>query len=265
MSNRTVIRGERLRLGTVRRWRGARSGWPPGNLPLIALRQWRAERRARRLGSNFRTSHNDAAVGAYTAMSPALFAAVNARQAWANWRTIPATLHGRAPRRPLRILDLACGDGSTCAVLAHHSLPSSRIIGLEFASRLVDRANARSYHHANGSPAQVTVLTASILDPFIDEHGAVIADGSIDWINCSGALVHHFDSEQLMAIAAECARVLMPGGWAAVDTDGRRRDDPVRQAFRAAGLNGEARVRSCPVDRYPQACFHKPVNGYGPA
>ena len=256
-------RDGRLRLGTLRRWRGARSGWPPGNLPLIALRQWRAERRARRLGSNFRTSHNDDALGAYVAMSPALFAAVNARQAWANWRTIPATLHGRAPCRPLRVLDLACGDGSTCAVLAHHCLPGSRIIGLEFANRLVERANARTYHHADGSVAAVQVMMASILDPFIDEHGHPLADASIDWINCSGALVHHFNPDQLMDIAAECARVLMPGGWAAVDTDGRRRDDAVRRAFRSAGLRSDARVRSCLVDRYPQTCFRKAVNGHG--
>lgn len=245
-----------LRIGPYRRWRSARRGGPPGGVPLILLRQWLSERRALRAGACFRSDDNAHAMAAYERMEGSLFAGINARQAWANWQVIPKTLHGRAPNRPLRAVDLACGDGESSAVLAHHLHPESTVIGLEYAAGLVRRGQGRRYLHHSGRRAQVHILHASILEPWPDDSGT-IADGSVDWVNCCGALAHHFTPEQCRAVADECRRVLRPGAWAAVDARNIAHDDPVCAAFIGAGLRLHGGERSCPADRTWQACFRK--------
>lgn len=248
-------RSPALRLGSLRRWRAARQVAPPGNVLLITLRQWLAERRARAFGARFRHHDNQSVQAAYEMMGGALFRGINARQAWANARTIAKTLHRRAPARPLVALDLACGDGASTATLAHYLPAGSRIIGLEYAQGLAELGRQRAYHDQGGRAADVHIHCASILEPFLGDDGQPLAAASVDWINCSGALAHHFMPAQLQIIAIECARVLRPGGWAAVDTRSPSAGDPVVAAFIAAGLQWQGHERSCAFDRYPQCCF----------
>src|SRR5207249_2627339 len=85
----------------------------PGHALAVLWRQWRAERALARRGIHFRATEPAQIAAAYAAMSDAEFAGVNARQDWANWRTIPRCLSGRVPDRPLRVLDLGCGTGSS--------------------------------------------------------------------------------------------------------------------------------------------------------
>src|SRR5688572_28500143 len=90
----------------------------PGNLLGVCWRQWRTERALARRGIRFRTTDPAAVTAAYAAMSAEEFGAINGRQDWANWRTIPRALSGHVPDRPLRVLDLGCGTGTSTAVLA---------------------------------------------------------------------------------------------------------------------------------------------------
>src|SRR5262245_8177039 len=104
----------------------------------VCWRQWRAERALARRGIHFRTTDLDQLAQAYAAMSADEFDAINGRQDWANWRTIPRALHtGKLPQRPLDILDLGCGTGSSTQVLAWHCHPRSRILGYELAAALI--------------------------------------------------------------------------------------------------------------------------------
>lgn len=250
-----------LRIGSLPRYRGARQVGPPGGPLLIALRQWLAEGRAKRLGQRFRSDHNHAALTAYSAMSPGLFAGINARQAWANWRVIPRCLHARAPAQPLRALDLACGDGASSLALAYHLAPGSQVIGLEYAAQLVDRARATTATVRLPPSTQLSFQQASILDPFVDATGSPLGDASVQWISCCGALAHHFTASELAVIASECARVLSVGGWAAVDARSAHPSDPVRTAFSDAGFTFAGSERSCPFDRYPLLCMHMHAKG----
>lgn len=93
----------------------------PGNALGVCWRQWLAERRLARRGIHFRDTNLEAVSAAYGAMSAAEFDAINGRQDWANWRTIPRALSGHVPDRPLRILDLGCGTGSSTQVLAWYA------------------------------------------------------------------------------------------------------------------------------------------------
>ncbi len=105
-----------------------------GNVLAVCWRQWRAERSLERRGLHFRSTDSKTMAAAYSAMTEAEFDAVNGRQDWANWRTIPRALNGHVPMRPLRILDLGCGTGGSTRVLAwycaswvdHHRLRIGR-------------------------------------------------------------------------------------------------------------------------------------------
>ena len=68
----------------------------------------------------FRQNRNHLACQAYRQMNLEEFQALNARQAWANWRTIPRNLAGRLPQRPVLALDLCCGVGESTEVLAYY-------------------------------------------------------------------------------------------------------------------------------------------------
>src|ERR1700722_9662120 len=105
----------------------------PGNLLAVCLRQWRAELNLARRGIHFRSTDPEQVAAAYRAMAAPEFDAINGRQDWANWRTIPRCLSGHVPDRPLRILDLGCGTGSSTRVLAFCAPPGSHIIGYELA------------------------------------------------------------------------------------------------------------------------------------
>src|SRR5262245_40322368 len=71
----------------------------PGNILAVCWRQWRGERALARRGVHFRATDPEVVAAAYAAMSDREFEAINGRQDWANWRTIPRCLSGRLPER----------------------------------------------------------------------------------------------------------------------------------------------------------------------
>jgi len=78
----------------------------PGGILGVCWRQWRTERALARRGVHFRSTDPAICAAAYTAMTADEFDAINGRQEWANWRTIPGAINGRLPDRPLLVLDL---------------------------------------------------------------------------------------------------------------------------------------------------------------
>jgi len=234
---------------------------PPSTLRVIPefLRQAWHEARVRRLRHiQFRSRENDKAREAYAAMDPWEFEGINARQAWANWRTIARNLDGRLPRRPLRALDLCCGTGQSTAVIAHHLPPGSEVLGLEYSPRLVGVARSRSYPTASGELLHVRFRAQSVLQPFRDEEGAPVGDGSVDLVNSCGAVGCHFDPEATLALAIEVSRVVRPFGLATIDS-GRSGTRPaeVQAIFEGQGFDAIHRARSCFLDPYLQICFRK--------
>lgn len=207
---------------------------------------------------NFRHSDNDAAVRGYSRMNIKQFDGINARQAWANWRTIPRNLSSQLPFRPVRALDLCSGVGDSTRVLAHYLPENSEILGLEFNAYFVSIAQRKKYQHCTGAKAKVTFREQSVLETFRDGEGLEIAAESIDLINCVGAVGHHFVPAQTRVLTAEINRVMRPGGLALIDSGSAGTPKPeLVKIFAELGFNPVNGARSCCIDPYEQICFRK--------
>ncbi|HYG74719.1 MAG TPA: class I SAM-dependent methyltransferase [Planctomycetota bacterium] len=208
--------------------------------------------------TSFRRSENGEACKAYCAMSRAEFEAINARQRWANWRTIPRGISGLLPNRPLTIIDLCCGTGDSTAVLAYYAHPGSRIVGLENNPAFVTEARSRSFWDERGHPCTVTFNVQSVLEKFRDADGQIFQDGSVDWINCCGAIGCHFDKEATRKLSDEIARVLRPRGLATLDSgESGTSEQDLTAIMLARQMKPVHRAKSCIFDRYTQVCFQR--------
>jgi SAM-dependent methyltransferase len=226
------------------------------NLPAIVLRQAASEawvRLWRR--AHFRADRNDDACRGYEAMTSGEFAGVNARQRWANWRTIPLNLDGALPDRPVTIIDLCSGIGDSTEVLAWYAPPDSRILGLEFNPGFAARAAARAYRDARGRSVAVAFRVQSVLEEFRGDDGTLAA-ASVDVVNSSGAVGCHFAPAAAATLAREVARVLRPGGLALIDAGAHGTDEAtLARIFSNLGFTRVRSARSCLLDRYVQVCF----------
>jgi SAM-dependent methyltransferase len=248
-----------LRLGETKLRRTAEERAPAAGLLRIVVRQaWQELRLRCWRRVRFRSRAKDQVRRAYRAMETWELEGVNARQAWANWRTIPRNLDGRAPAGPLRAVDLCCGTGQSTEVLACYLAPGSRILGLEANPRFLEAARSRRYRTFAGEPARVEFHVQSVLEAFRDAAETRLADGSVDLVNSSGAVGCHFDVADTSLLAREIARVLRPGGLALIDS-GRAGtcEKRLREVFEGVGFKTAHRARSCALDRHPQVCFRK--------
>lgn len=189
----------------------------PGNVLSVCWRQWRTEQKLARRGVRFRDTSPDRVAAAYAAMTAAEFDAVNGRQDWANWRTIPRALRGHVPDRPLRVLDLGCGTGSSTRVLAWFCPAGSRLIGYEIAQPLLACARRRTYRHHSGRPVAVDFVCQGVTQTLRDTDGSPLLNGSVDLVNASGVVGHHLDSVTVRPLVAELTRVLTGAGVAMLD------------------------------------------------
>jgi SAM-dependent methyltransferase len=211
-----------------------------------------------RKNTSFRRRHNGEACDAYRRMSTDEFKGINARQNWANWRTIPRNLNGNLPNVPVKIVDLCCGIGQSTQVLAYYAASGSEIIGLEFNPEFVALARKREFLDEHGRLARVKFRTQSVLNTFCWRENQPIEDGYLDLVNSSGAVGCHFDLDATRVLATEIRRVLKPGGLAMIDA-GKSGTGPgaLREIFESLGFETLHSARSCALDRYTQICFRK--------
>jgi SAM-dependent methyltransferase len=214
----------------------------PGHVLAVCWRQWRAERALAHRGVHFRSTDAAQVAAAYTAMSAAEFEAINGRQDWANWRTIPRCLSGRVPDRPLRVLDLGCGTGGSTRVLAFYAPAGSRLTGYEVAAPLVEVARRRPYRHRDGQPAEVDFLCRGVTEPLTE------TNASVDVVNASGVVGHHLNADMVRPLVAELARVLRPGGIAMLDVGPSLGDAALTALMEPAGFERLGRWRSSWID-----------------
>ncbi len=227
----------------------------PGRLLAVCWRQWRAERALARRGVRFRTTDLAALAAAYAAMSDREFDAVNGRQDWANWRTIPRALSGHVPDRPLRVLDLGCGTGGSTRVLAFYCPPGSRLTGYELAAPLVEVARRRRYTDRDGRTADVSFCCQGVTEVLREPDGNPVADRSVDVVNASGVVGHHLDTVSVRPLVAELKRVLRPGAVALLDVGPTLSDAALSAVLTAEGFVRLGYRRSCWLDQTGQVIY----------
>src|SRR5579885_968325 len=237
----------------------ARARLRSNNLAEIFLRQAFTELRfVLRNRVTFRKRRNGEACKAYRVMGPQEFEGINARQQWANWRLIPKNLSGHLPAEPVVAIDLCCGTGQSTEVLSWYLPRGSRILGIEYNPTFVKKAARRSYLHSSGSPVEVRFSVQSVLDTFAGPDGEPLADASVDIVNSCGAVGCHFDREATTRLAREVARVLKPGGLAAIDSGaaGTPKHELIA-IFESAGFRLSHARKSVFLDPCTQVVFKK--------
>jgi SAM-dependent methyltransferase len=230
----------------------------PGNLLAVCWRQWRAERELARRGVHFRATEPAIVAAAYAAMSDREFDAINGRQDWANWRTIPRCLSGHLPDHPLTVLDLGCGTGSSTRALAFYCPAGSTILGYELVPALAEVARRRAYPHRSGQPARVAFVCQGVTEPLRRPDRGLVPERTVDLVNASGVVGHHLDRHSARPLLAELSRVLAPGGLAVLDVGPTLRAAPLTRLMREAGFRRLGHWRSWWLDPTGQVVFRAP-------
>ena len=223
----------------------------PGRLLTVCWRKLRAESDLARRGIRYRGTALPTVIAAYAAMSPAEFDAINGPQSWANWRTIPRALTGHVPDRPLRVLDLGCGSGSSTRVLAFYCPAGSRITGYEIAEPMLAYARRREYRQHDGGLASVDFICQGMTEKLREP-----AD-SVDLINTSGVIGHHLRAETFAPLLAELMRVLKSDGVAMLDAGPTMPADTLRRLMSDANFECLGHFRSWFGDRTGQLVFRR--------
>jgi len=208
----------------------------PGNALGVCWRQWRAERGLARRGIHFRNTDLEAVAAAYRAMTEAEFEAINGRQDWANWRTIPRALTGHVPERQLRILDLGCGTGSSTRVLACYAPAGSHIIAYEVAEPLLVFARRRAYRNRTGAAVPVDFVCQGVTATLRQGDGGAVPERSVNIVNASGVVGHHLDVPSIQPLVGEIKRILSPEGIAMLDVGPSLPGPALRRLMQSAGF-----------------------------
>ncbi len=227
----------------------------PQGLISMCWTQWRAERALAKRGIRFRTTNESDAKSAYAAMTDEEFAAINGRQAWANWRTIPRCLNGTVPDQPITVVDLGCGTGPSTQVLAHYCPPGSRILGYELAAPLVDIARTRTYRHRDGDLVDVQFVCQPVTETLRGPDGEPLPAHSVDVVNASGVVGHHLTVDMLASLAAELRRVLTADGIAMLDIGPKLRAPVLVNTMTREGFGVLSHHRSCFLDPTGEIVF----------
>jgi SAM-dependent methyltransferase len=229
----------------------------PGRVLAVCWRQWHTARDLARRGIRFRATDVDRVVAAYTAMSPTEFDAINGRQDWANWRTIPRALSGHVPDRPLRVLDLGCGTGGSTRVLAFYCPAGSHVTGYEFAEPLLAFARRREFRNQDGQPAQVDFVCQGVTEMLRQADGSAVSARSVDVVNASGVIGHHLDAETVRPLVEEMCRVVTPDGVAMLDVGPTLPGHELRAIMTAAGFAYLGHYRSWFGDATGEMVFRR--------
>lgn len=233
----------------------------PDSALMACWRQWRGERRLARRGIRFRGTDISAIADAYAAMSDRDFDAINARQDWANWRTIPRVLSNHVPARPVRVIDLGCGAGGSTRVLAFYCAAGSRLTGYELVQPFVDIARRRDYRHRDGEPALVDFVCQPITTVLRTADGDTLPNCSVDLASSSGIVGHHLDARSVLPLIAELRRVIAPDGIATLDAGPELPVDELTKTLAEHGFVCVGSKKSWLFDPTAQLIFRKQPGG----
>jgi SAM-dependent methyltransferase len=183
----------------------------------------------------------------------------NLPQMWVERRQIPSAIDGRIPVRGAVVLDLGCGPGTSTEVLAHFADPSWTIVGYELTEHLAAEAKARSergeFVNCRGERVPARFVCQDISRPLRAPGGGLIAEGSVDFAVSGGVVGLYMNARSVTRLAQELARVVRPGGFAALDTGPAVGGRLLREVMARAGFGFVATCRSFVIEPRPKLVF----------
>lgn len=122
-------------------------------------------------------------------------------------QTAAAELTGRLRRqgRPWRLLDLACGSGSSTRALTRAAPAGTQVLGLDFSEGMLARTRGKRW------PASVSFRQADAAHLDRQGLGVAVWDGVL-----AAYLFRNLDAADRTATAVQIRRLLRPGGWLVV-------------------------------------------------
>src|SRR5215831_14866469 len=227
------------------------------NCILEALRQFTTERNLRKRNVSYRTTHPARVAEAYGLMSEDEFDAINAPQEWQNRRLIPRMIQSLGLKEPLIAVDLGCGSGQSSQVLGSQLPPGSTLLGYDICDRLLARASHRTYRDVRGAPLKARFINQSIAQPLNDPAGRRLDAGSVGLIHAAGVVGHHLTEADVVAMAAEIARVLAPTGSAVLDAGPAMPRAPLQEILAAYGFAVWDTLRAVPCASHHMLVFRR--------
>jgi SAM-dependent methyltransferase len=223
----------------------------------LSIKQFISERSYKQSGVDFRKTNPDEVKKAYGSMNDVGFQMINARQEWANWRTIPRSMSGRIPRRPIKILDVGCGAGTSSEILALYLPAGSSILGIDLTPSLIEIAKQKSYKNTDGDAIKTEFLVQPATETIRMHDGSPLPDESIDYVNTSGVVGHHLTTSQLEAFASEIHRILKKKAYAAIDSGPNLKKEQIVPILMHHGFLFEKRIKAFWIDPRGQLIFQK--------
>jgi SAM-dependent methyltransferase len=224
---------------------------------LEVLRQLKAEWRLRKRRVSFRTTDPAQVVEAYGSMSEEDFDSINGPQEWQNRRAILRVILSLRLSGPLIAVDFGCGSGQSSQVLASQLPPGSTLLGYDICTRLLARASNRVYLDINGAPMKAHFMNQSIAQPLRDSAGRRLETGSVKLVHAAGVVGHHLSDDDVRAMAAEIARVLLPAGWVVLDAGPAMPAARLQAIFAAHGFVVRNTLRIVPCLSHRVLVFHR--------
>jgi SAM-dependent methyltransferase len=116
--------------------------------------------------------------------------------------------------------------------------------GYEMAEPLLAFARQRAYRHRDGLAASVDFVCQKLADVWRQADGVMVPPQSVDVVNASGVIGHHFDADTIAPVVAESRRVLRPDGIAMLDVGPSLGGPELRRMMGTAGFSSVGHYRS---------------------
>ena len=184
------------------------------------------------------------------------FGHYNLPQAWVERRQIPVVLNGRVPAVGAVVLDLGCGPGTSTEVLCHYADASWSITGFDLTPHLIEAARSRAFRNRAGRVIVPRFECQDISEPLV-VGGVAVEGGSVDLAISGGVVGLYLSPAQAERLAAELARVVKPGAFAAVDAGPSVSAARLRGIMEGAGFEQVGIAKSFVIEPRPKLVFER--------
>lgn len=185
----------------------------------------------------------------------------NLPQAWVERRQIPRAIHGRIPRRNAVVLDLGCGPGTSTEVLCYFADSSWKVLGYDLTDHYVERAARRAANGEFRNHAGLGIFPRftcqDISRPLASPDGGLVASASVDFALSAGVVGLYMNAGSAADLARELARVVKPGGYAALDSGPAVSTGTLKSIMSRAGFRYLRKARSFWIEPRPKLVFQR--------